>query len=114
MEDLLIETLSKAFGYPVKLQGSLLEDETYPDNFFTFWNRSSRGSSYYDNTENSKVYVYDLNFYSSDPERVYTGLREAITTLKAAGFIISIDEHSIASDTPTHDGRGCEVMYLSV
>lgn len=114
MEDLLIETLSKAFGYPVKLQGSLLEEENYPDNFFTFWERGNSGGSYYDNEEKSAVYVYDLNFYSNDPERVYTGLREAITALKAAGFILSIKDHSIASDTPTHDGRGCEVMFLSV
>ena len=107
MEDLLINTLS-ALGYPVILQGSLLADETYPDNFFTFWNRGSNGGSYYDNAEKSTVYVYDVNFYSNDPARVYTGLREAIAALKAAGFIVSGDGHSIASDEPTHDGRGVE------
>lgn len=111
MEDLLIDTLS-ALGYPVILQGSLLQDEPYPENFFTFWNRSSYGGSYYDNAEKSTAYVYDVNFYSNDPANVYEGLRAAITALKTAGFIISGDGHSIASDEQSHDGRGCEVMYL--
>lgn len=111
MEDLLINTLS-ALGYSVILQGSLLPDKPYPDSFFTFWDRGSYGVSYYDNSEKSTVYVYDVNFYSNNPEKVYTGLRAAIKALKAAGFIVSGDGHSIASDVITHDGRGCEVMFL--
>lgn len=111
MEDLLINTLS-ALGYPVILQGSLLPDEPYPDNFFTFWNRSSYGSSYYDDEEKTIIYVYDVNFYSNNPENVYTGLRAGIAALKNAGFIISGDGQSIASDEPTHDGRGCNAMYI--
>lgn len=112
MEDLLIAILFSKFGYPVRLQGSFLEDEPYPDNFFTFWNRQSYGGSYYDNDEKTTVCVYDLNFYSNDPVKVYETLREAITVLRNAGFIISGDGYSIASDEPTHDGRGVEVMYI--
>lgn len=111
MEDLLIETL-EAFGYPVRLQGSFLENEAYPDSFFTFWNRDSYGGSYYDDGEKSTVYVYDVNFYSIDPVKVYETLRAAIAALKNAGFIISGDGYSIASDEATHDGRGVEAMFL--
>ncbi len=111
MEDLLIETLA-SLGFPVKLQGSLLPDEPYPDHFFTFWNRSSAGESFYDNDEKSTVYNYDVNFYSIDPEWVYTKLREAKTALKKAGFIISGDGYSVASGESTHDGRGMNVTYL--
>ena len=112
MEDLLISTLQGLYNYPVFLQGALLDDEAYPDNFFTFWNRDSYGNSFYDNAEESTAFVYDVNFYSINAEAVYRVLREVITELKKAGFIISGDGHSIASDEPTHDGRGVTVYYL--
>lgn len=111
MEDLLIATLEQ-FGYPVRLQGSLSEDEPYPDNFFTFWNNDSYGENYYDNDEKSTVFNYDVNFYSTDPEMVYTKLREAIKALKRAGFIISGDGYTVMSDESTHDGRGVNALYL--
>lgn len=111
MEDLLIEIL-ESFGYPVRLQGSLLPDEPYPDHFFTFWNNNSYSESFYDNNEKSIIYDYDVNFYSIDPELVYTKLREAKKSLKAAGFIISGDGYSVASDEQTHDGRGMNVLYF--
>lgn len=111
MEDLLRETLLD-FGYPVKLQGSLASDEKYPDHFFTFWNNDSYGGSFYDDDEHSIVFDYDVNFYSVDSELVYTKLREAKVALKKAGFIVSGDGYSIASDEPTHDGRGMHVLYL--
>lgn len=111
MEDLLIETLA-AFGYPVRLQGSLLPNEPYPDHFFTFWNSDSSGESFYDNGERSTVFRYRVCFYSIDSELVYTELRAAIVALKSAGFILSGDGYSVASDEPTHDGRGIDVLYL--
>lgn len=111
MEDLLIETLEQ-FGYPVKLQGSMLESESYPNHFFTFWNNDSYGESYYDNNEHTTAFDYDVNFYSINPESVYNVLREAIVALRKVGFIISGDGYSVASDEPTHDGRGINVKYL--
>ena len=51
MEDLLIEILSD-FGYPVMLQGSLADDEPYPDNFFTFYNNDSYSHFYDNNSRN--------------------------------------------------------------
>lgn len=111
MEDLLINTLS-TFGYPVMLQGSLLPDEPYPDNFFTFWNNSSSDGTHYDNTAATMLYQYEVNFYSNNPANVYDVLRAAITRLRAAGFVISGDGYNVASDEPTHDGRGVDVEFL--
>lgn len=111
MEDLLIETLA-SFGYPVRLQGSLLPDEPYPNHFFTFWNSDSHGERFYDNDERFTTYVYRVCFYSVNPELVYTQLRAAKVALKKAGFILSGDGYSIRSDEPTHDGRAIDVMYL--
>ena len=101
-----------SFDYPVCLQGSLLPDQSYPDNFFTFWERTSYGESHYDNSECSTVYEYDVNFYSSNPENVYTILRSAISALKSAGFIVSGSGYSVPSGAATHDGRGVTVKYL--
>lgn len=110
MEDLLISTLG-TLGYPVRLQGSLLPDEPYPDSFFTFWNNDSYGNSYYDDFEASTDFSYDVNFYSTDPEKVYTEIRNAVSALKSAGFIVSGDGFSVPSDVDTHDGRGLNVLY---
>lgn len=110
MEDLLIEIL-ESFGYPVRLQGSLLEDEPYPDHFFTFWNNDSAGH-FYDNDETHTTYDYSVNVYSIDPERVYSLLREAKKKLKQNNFIVSGDGYGVPSDEPTHDGRGIRVQYL--
>lgn len=111
MEDLLIQIL-ESFGYPVMLQGSLAEEEAYPSNFFTFWNDDSASQGYYDNDEHDILYEYDVNFYSCDPSLVYSKLREAKSALKAVGFIVSGDGHSVASDEETHDGRGITVRFL--
>lgn len=110
MVDLLINTL-EPLGYPVRRQGSLLEDEPYPDNFFTFWNNSSDGDSFYSNTENSIVWNYSVNFYSIDPVLVDSKLLEAKELLNNAGFNVTGAGHDVLSDEPTHTGRGITVLY---
>lgn len=110
MEDLLISIL-EALGYPVYLQGSLLPDEPYPDNFFTYWNDSTDGDSYYSNKENAIVWAYSLNFYSNNPTLTNTKLLEAKELLKAQGWVVSGAGHSVMSDEPTHTGRGITVLY---
>ncbi len=110
-EDILIETL-ETFGFPVRLQGSLSEEENYPNDFFTFWNNDSSGESFYDNEEKSTSFDYDVNFYSTNPEKVYRILREAKQKLLEKNFIISGDGHSVASDELTHTGRGMNILFL--
>lgn len=110
MVDLLINTL-EPLGYPIRRQGSLLEDEPYPDNFFTFWNNSTDGDSFYSNTENSIVWNYSVNFYSIDPVLVDSKLLEAKELLNNAGFNVTGAGHDVLSDEPTHTGRGITVLY---
>lgn len=109
MEDLLIEIL-ETFGYPVMRQGSL-GDDPYPESFFTFWNNDSIDGNHYDNEEISIVNYYDVNFYSSDPELIYTTIRSTRKLLKQNGFIVSGDGYDVLSDEPTHTGRGINVTY---
>lgn len=111
MEDRLIEIL-ETFGYPVFRQGSLGKDMAYPDTFFTFWSTDTEDHSHYDNAEYGTVWDFDVNVYSNDPDLTYSKLLEARTALKNDGWIISGKGYDVASDEPTHTGRGMEVTFL--
>ena len=111
MKDLLIRTLEQ-FGYPVIQQGSLNEDEQYPETFFTFWNNSTDENSHYDNKPNNYVWDFDLNVYSSNPETVNSLLLEAKEKLIEVGFIVNGKGHDVASDESTHTGRGINVQII--
>lgn len=116
MEDLLISTL-ESLGFPVDRQGSYLPEQSYPNHFFTFWNDSADGSSFYDNDENAILWQYSVNFYSVEPEKVseafkmIKGKRTAKSVLKEAGFIVSGAGYDVLSDKDTHTGRGITVLY---
>lgn len=106
-----IDVLS-GFGYPVILQGSLDEDEAYPESFFTFWNNSTDDAAFFDNVETQTVWSFDCNFYSVDPTLVNTVLKQVKSALKKAGFIVNGVGYDIVSDEPTHTGRGLDVIYI--
>lgn len=110
MEELLINTL-QTFGYPVALQGSLGETP-YPDTFFTYWNNSSTGKAHYDNEETEIVWDFDVNIYGKSPVRVFATLTQAISALRAVGFIVNGMGYTVASDEKTHVGRGVNALYL--
>lgn len=111
MKELLISLL-QTFGYPVRLQGSLAETEAYPDSFFTFWNNDSYDGNHYDNNAIYYVWNFDVNFYSTDPTLVNTILLRAKALLKQNGFIISGRGYDVASDEPTHTGRGMNALII--
>lgn len=111
MKDALIALL-ETFGYPVRLQGSLAENEAYPESFFTFWNNDTPDGSHYDNNPISYVWDFDVNFYSTSPTLVNTVLLEARNLLKTNGWIIPGKGYDVATDEPTHTGRGMNVLYL--
>lgn len=113
MEDTLIQLLS-SFGYPVMRQGSLAADAAYPDTFFTFWNRAEEGQSYYDNETASVVYDFDVNVYSTSPDRAYSLLAGARTLLKSHGYVTPTRGYDVPSDEITHVGRGMNVQYLQI
>lgn len=111
MKDLLITTIS-SLGYPIIQQGSLGENEPYPESFFTFWNNDTDDNETYDNVEHSYIWDFDLNFYSSDPSLVNSKLLEAKSLLRQQGFIVGGKGYDVASDEPTHTGRGINVLKI--
>lgn len=111
MEDKLIEIL-ESFGYPVYRQGSLSNDEGYPDTFFTFWNNTSPNHSHYDNEEYGTDWDYSIYVYSNNPVMVYSLLLDARNALKSDGWVTPNKGYDVASDEPTHTGRGLDILYL--
>lgn len=111
MEDNLIELL-EYFNLPVIRQGSLPPDEVYPNTFFTFWNNDEVEHSAYDNDTANVTYDFDINVYSTDPNKVYSLLGQARQLFKQNGWIIAQRGYDVPSDEITHTGRGMEVMYL--
>lgn len=111
MEDNLISLLS-TFGYPVIRQGSLPSDTAYPDTFFTFWNSTEEGQSFYDNETASIVYDFDVNVYSTSPDTCYSLLASARRLLKSHGYVTPTRGFDVPSDEITHVGRGMIVQYL--
>ena len=110
MLDELLELLG-TLGYPVYRQGSLLPNQAYPDHFFTFWNDSADGDSYFDNNENAIIWSYSLNFYSCDPVKVNSELMRAKEILKAHKWVVNGAGYDVMSDEPTHTGRGISIFY---
>lgn len=111
MEDKLIQLL-ESFGYPVYRQGSISEDESYPETFFTFWNNLSEEGTFYDNESHSEIGDFDVNIYSTNPTLIYTTLKEAKQLLKQNDFIITDSGHDVLSDEQTHTGRGMNVLII--
>ena len=111
VKGLLIETL-QSFNYPIYLQGSLSDDDEYPDSFFTFFNNGTSDDRFYNNTETCVIWDLDLNIYSIDPSIVNSTLRTVKPLLKAAGFIVEGLGYDIPSDQPSHTGRGINLIYV--
>lgn len=112
VKDLLINTLTEAFNYPVIQQGSLSDNDAYYDNFFTFFNNNSSDSNFYNNQETITIWDFDLNFYSNNPQLVNSVLLEAKTLLKENGFIVDGAGYDVISDETTHTGRGMNLIYI--
>lgn len=102
----------ESFGYSVFLQGSLQEDDAYPESFFTFWNNYTEDAAFYDNQETRTFWDFDLNFYSSNPALVNSQLLEAKKLLKQNGFVVQGKGYDVLSDEETHTGRGINVTYI--
>lgn len=112
--DTLIDILTTEYKVPVFRQGSLSDDDAYPDEFFTYWNSYTEDHSHFDNEDYGYVWTFDVNFYSTDPDRTYSIIESVAALLKNNGFIVSGKGMDIMSDEPSHTGRSIEAEYLEI
>ena len=108
---LLIDTLEK-FGYPVILQGSMSEDEPYPDSFLPYYILDSSDHEHFDGEPVGVEWALFVAFYTNDPELLDSVPGEIYEAMRAAGFIPQGRGHDTASDEPTHQGWVNEYYYL--
>lgn len=113
MKEKLIAVLEK-YGYPVILQGSMAEDESYPESFITFQTIDSSEQNFFDGNPFGTQWQFAVIFYSSNPELLATMPKQIYTDLKAAGWIPQGKGHDILSDEPTHTGWVNEYYFLEV
>ena len=106
----LYQTLA-GFGLPVYLQGSMAEDESYPNAFYTYFNNGSSGAMYYDDAENAVIWDFDVNAYSANPDTAQEMLVQARDALRSIGFVCAGSGYDVISDEPTHTGRGMNATY---
>lgn len=113
MKDELIRLL-ESLKYPVFQQGTMNQEEGYPEAYFTFKNMNTIDDSFYDNEEHRTIWVFIVAFYSSNPDLVNTELLKAKKTLKENGFIVSGKGNDVDSDEPTQTGRGIIVKKIEI
>lgn len=113
VRDILINTLETAFqGVPVEFQGSLSDTDDVPDEYFTYFVNETDDDRHYDNDAVRTVWSIDLNFYSTDPARAFSVLRQAKPVLKAAGFTCPGSGYDVSVDDPEiHTGQGMLIYY---
>ena len=110
IEDLM-EILSK-YDVPVYKQGSMSDEEEYPETFITFWNSNSTDHSHYDNDNYGVTWDYQISVYSSDPTQTYSLIEDIRKDLKRAGWTVPGKGYDTTSDEPTHTGRAIEAIFL--
>lgn len=113
MKDLLTRTV-EALGYPAYLQGTMSENEPYPQSFVTFFTLAGDDAGHFDNEPSGVAWRYTVIFYSSDPRLVASAPKEIRAALKAVGFIPRGRGMDIPSDEPTHTGWAMEFYYLDM
>lgn len=114
MKRKLIDVLEQFCPGNVFLQGTLLEDEEYPDTFITFWINDVEHNSYFDDEEFSIDWDFNVIIYSSDPEIIREMPKTIAKALKESGFIPQGLGNDIPSDRPSHIGWAMDFTYLEI
>ena len=111
MKQKLIDILDRHCPSNVYLQGTMNPNETYPDEFVTFWTPNTEDAAHYDNKTAAVVWTFYVIYYSNDPNKVNTKPLEIAADLKAAGFVQQGKGYDILSDEHTHTGWAMDFAY---
>ena len=111
MKEQLISILEEFCPNGVFLQGTLNDDEEYPQKFITFFTADSEYDSFYDDDPNRINWSVSVIFYSSNPAEVQTVPPQIIRALKNAGFIPQTAGIDVISDVQTHTGWAMDFIY---
>lgn len=107
-----LEQLLESTGYPYFRQGSLAEDEPYPETFWTFWNISTDEDRFYDDEPHATVWTWQIYLYTRDPSIMYSEMEDLVEAAREAGFIPVSRATDLASDLPEWVGRTIRIQYI--
>lgn len=97
---------------PIYRQGSLAENEEYPDaTFCTYWMRADDLEDWYDNKPRKREISCDINIYSND----YDTMSQKIQKIRddcIENDIVTSSIHDLASDDANYTGQGITVTVF--
>lgn len=114
MKEKLIAILDKICPNEVYLQGTMAEDEDYPESFITFQITGSPEQDFFDGNPFGTQWRFAVIFYTCNPELMSTMPKQIYADLKAAGFIPQGKGYDIPSDEPGWTGWVNEFYFLEV
>ena len=110
MKDL--KDIFELIDVPIYRQGSLAENEAYPDETFcTYWMRSDNLDDWYDNKPRKREITCDISIYSNE----YDTMSHKIQKIRddcIENDIITSDIHDLASDDVDYTGQGVTVTVF--
>lgn len=110
MKDL--KDIFELIDVPIYRQGSLADDEEYPDETFcTYWMRSDDLDDWYDNKPRRREITCDINIYSND----YDTMSQKIQKIRddcIESDIVTSSIHDLASDDANYTGQGVTVTVF--
>ena len=111
MDDKLCKDLN-SLNIPIRKQGSVGSEETYPSTFITFWNIDTPDSSFYEGQPTFADYTYDLTVSSNDPILKQEIFNQAVNLLLTSGWIIEKRRgRDTLSDVDTHTAIYTRIYY---
>lgn len=112
IRDKITEVLD-GFKLPYFLQGTLADDEPYPESFITFLVYQAENDGNFDDEPTRQNYYISVMYYDSDPDKVETYPRQTILpAMKEAGFIPEGVGTDVLSDEPTHTGKALDFVFI--
>lgn len=107
-----LEKVFKAIGLDYSRQGSYAADAEFPTSFFTFWNYDIPEDGFFDNKSNRAIWIWQVYFYTSDPNIIYSKMQEFIDLAKKEGFIPDSRGMDIPAGIPNYMGRMVQIKFI--
>lgn len=104
MKTKLFNALNTICENRVFLQGTFDAEQSYPDEFITFWTDSSTNRSFYSDTAVSYDWTFTVIYYSNNPQNVLDKPQMIIEALEQEGFQSQGKGFDIYSDDPAFTG----------
>lgn len=110
MKDLLISILETFCPDDVYLQGTLNENEDFPQKFITFFTSDTEDIEHFDDVLVATAWNFSVIFYSDNPVEVNSVPFEIAAALKNAGFIQQGKGRDIASNKAGYTGWAMDFL----